>query len=143
MPSRPEHSPPPPDTVEPPSPPPEPTDGPLAEYRARYAGLTRGELAKRDNALYQRLRRAGLLDHVPTKHRLIDDALAYYRAHYVGLTRGELGKRDPSLYQRLRRQRLLASVPRKGDQAVTAAVRSLPPSPAPTPSPGGYDPGPC
>lgn len=39
----------------------------LAEYRQRYEGLTRGQLQIENPGLYQRLRRRGLLEVVPTK----------------------------------------------------------------------------
>ena len=40
---------------------------PIDFFREHHAGLTRGELAKQDPSLYKRLRRDGLLEHVPTK----------------------------------------------------------------------------
>src|ERR1700722_2937046 len=72
---------------------------PLTYYRKHYEGLTRGELRRRDSSLYQRLWWEGLLEQVPEKNRVIDNALAYYREHYEGLTRGELKKRDQVLYR--------------------------------------------
>jgi hypothetical protein len=86
---------------------------PLAYYRERFSGLTRGELVKRDQSLYRKLRRAGLLAEVPLANRVIDDALDYYSEHYQGLTRGELSKRDPSLYKKLRLEGQLEHVPTK------------------------------
>lgn len=48
--------------------------------RRRYAGLTRGQPEVRARALYDRLRRAGLLSHVPLKQhrRVIPDPLAFF-----------------------------------------------------------------
>jgi hypothetical protein len=86
----------------------------LRLYRTRYKGVTRGQLAQRDRALYYRLRRAGLLYCIPLKHRprrAIPDPLGYYREHYQGVRRGQLSKRDFTLYLRLRGAGLLAHVP--------------------------------
>ncbi len=49
----------------------------LQLYHEHYQGVTRGQLQKRDNPLYQRLRTAGLREHIPKKHRVISDLLAY------------------------------------------------------------------
>ncbi len=93
-------------------------DDPVAYYTEHHDGLTRGQLQKEDPSLYLRLRRDGLLEHVPigkrgrpTKHG--DDPVAYYTEHHDGLTRGELAKENPSLYLRLRRDGLLKHVPLK------------------------------
>lgn len=86
-------------------------DDPVEYYTKHYNGLTRGQLAKEDPNLYQRLRRDELLADVPTANRFIDDPVAYYTEHYDGSTRGELAKEDRSLYQRLRRDGLLEHVP--------------------------------
>ncbi|MBI2665891.1 hypothetical protein HYX12_04685 [Candidatus Woesearchaeota archaeon] len=40
---------------------------PVAYYQEHHAGLTRGELARQDPGLYQRLWKDGLLDNVPIK----------------------------------------------------------------------------
>ena len=42
---------------------------PVEFYREYYGGLTRGELAEKDNSLYQKLRRNGLLDSIPLKKK--------------------------------------------------------------------------
>ncbi|MBI2147044.1 hypothetical protein HYU19_01045 [Candidatus Woesearchaeota archaeon] len=87
---------------------------PFAYYQEHHAGLTRGQLWKQDQSLYQRLRSDGLLDQVPvTRTDFGNDPVAYYQEHYAGLTRGQLKKQDPSLYQRLRRNGLLDNVPAK------------------------------
>ena len=43
------------------------TINPIDFYKEHHAGLTRGQLRERDPSLYQRLRKDGLLDNVPTK----------------------------------------------------------------------------
>ena len=97
-------------------------DNPLDFLREHHDGLTRGQLHREDPSLYQRLRKDGLLEHVPTtKADFSDDPVAYYTEHHDGLTRGELKKEDPNLYQRLRRDGLLEHVPtasRFGDDPV-------------------------
>jgi hypothetical protein len=93
---------------------------PLGYYRKHYAGLTRGELKKKDQSLYSRLLKDGLLSDIPTanlsalakkRSRFGLDALAYYKKHYQGLTRGELSKKDKGLYDRLWRDGLLNDIP--------------------------------
>ena len=44
----------------------------LRRYHEQYEGLARGQLQQRDQALYQRLRRAGLLEEISTKYRQND-----------------------------------------------------------------------
>ncbi|MFH1827679.1 MAG: hypothetical protein ABH824_00290 [Nanoarchaeota archaeon] len=44
-------------------------ENPLDFFREHHDGLTRGQLKKEDQSLYQRLRRDGLLEHVPLKQR--------------------------------------------------------------------------
>lgn len=44
-------------------------DDPIAYYTEHHDGLTRGQLRKEDPSLYQRLRRDGLLEHIPLKQR--------------------------------------------------------------------------
>lgn len=88
--------------------------GDLRLYHRRFSHLSRGQLEVRNRALYHRLRRAGLLHHVPLKQRprrAISDLLAYYRDHYPGVTRGRLAALDSSLYSRLRNAGLLANIP--------------------------------
>ena len=89
----------------------------LAFYRANYKGMTRGELAQRDNALYQRLRKEGLLEQVPTANRIIKNAIAFYRANYRGMMRGELKRTDESLYRRLRREKKLGQIPKRNGKS--------------------------
>ena len=91
---------------------------PLEFYRENYPGMTRGQLGKEDQGLYQRLRGDGLLEEVPLtlkrkQSRLWTNPLEFYRENYPGMTRGQLGKEDQGLYQRLRRDGLLGEVPLK------------------------------
>ncbi|MDP3733757.1 MAG: hypothetical protein Q8R37_00880 [Nanoarchaeota archaeon] len=81
----------------------------LFYYQQHYAGLTRGQLKKKDQSLYCRLRRDGLLSHIPImqEHRDFGDPLAYYQEHYADLTRGQLWEKDQNLYHRLRNDGLL------------------------------------
>jgi len=92
---------------------------PLEFYHEHYWRLSRGQLAKEDSSLYQRLRSDGLIKEVPLikpKRTIIprdfaEDPLAYYKKHYPGLTRGQLEKENAPLYQRLWRDDLLDDVP--------------------------------
>lgn len=68
-------------------------------------------LARINGALYQRLRKLGVLDQIPKKAPLIPDALAYYREHYDGATTSELRRKDRPLYDRLCGEGLLNLVP--------------------------------
>ena len=45
-------------------------ENPLEFYRENYPGMTRGQLGKEDQGLYQRLRRDGLLGEVPLKQKI-------------------------------------------------------------------------
>ena len=89
-------------------------------YRQQYAGLTRGQLAKADPALYKRLQRAGQLEQVPTMADISDirnqalrnqALLEIYQREYAGLTRGQLWREDSALYKRLQRAGQLEHVP--------------------------------
>ena len=93
------------------------TVNPIDFYKEHYAGMTRGKLKMLDPNLYRKLRRDGLLEHVPTSIRLLGDQLEYYQLHYAGMTRGKLRMLDPSLYQSLRRDGLLEHVPTKFNKA--------------------------
>ena len=85
---------------------------PLDFFRENYdSEITRGQLRKKDFSLYQRLRKDGLLDEVPTFNRFIQDPLEYYKQNYQGMTRWQLQKKDSSLYERLRKEGLLGEVP--------------------------------
>ena len=86
---------------------------PLEYYKQNYPGMTRGKLNKKDQSLYNRLRKDGLLEEVPIANRIIENPLEYYRQNYLGMTRGKLEKKDESLYQRLRKDGLLEEVPLK------------------------------
>ena len=92
-------------------------ENPLEFYNQNYPGMTRGQLSKEDQSLYQRLRNDGLLEGVPrgrTESRDFgENPLEFYRENYPGMTRGQLGKEDQGLYQRLRRDGLLGEVPLK------------------------------
>jgi hypothetical protein len=89
-------------------------DDPLRflQSHPEYAGLTRGELYHYDQGLYQSLKLAGQLRHVPTKrqrfltHTTPDD---YFTAHphLIGLTKAELEKRDSRAYSALRTRGIL------------------------------------
>lgn len=88
----------------------------LLLYKRVYGTLYRTQLEKRDRPLYMRLKRAGLLHHVPYKRRRrnhLADPLGYYHRHYEGMLRGELATRDPGVYFRLRKLGMLIHVPRK------------------------------
>ena len=39
----------------------------LAYYKENYPGMSRGQLSQKDNSLYRRLRRDGLLQFIPLK----------------------------------------------------------------------------
>ena len=86
---------------------------PLEFYRENYPGMTRGQLQKEDQGLYQRLRRYGLLEEVPRQRRFVQNPLEFYRENYPGMTRGQLQKEDRGLYQRLTNDGLLGEVPLK------------------------------
>lgn len=90
-------------------------DDPLAYYQEHYAGLTRGQLKKKDQSLYCRLHQDGLLSHLPLQqvHRDFGDPLVYYQEHHAGLTRGQLERENPTFYQRLRKDKLLEHIPVK------------------------------
>lgn len=88
-------------------------DDPVVYYTEHHEGLKRGQLQKENQSLYKRLRRDGLLEHVPTVSEFSDDPVTYYIEHHEGLTRGQLKKENPSLYQYLRRNELLEHVPLK------------------------------
>ena len=95
---------------------------PLDFFREQYdTHTTRGKLRVLDNSLYQKLRRDGLLEHVPVSSRFRNDLVAYYQEHYAGLARGELQKQDHSLYQRLWKEGLLDNVPTKGRKGKVSA----------------------
>ena len=67
---------------------------PLDFFRENYdSEITRGQLNKKDQSLYERLRRDGLLEEVPIANRFIKDPLEYYKQNYPGLTRGQLKKK--------------------------------------------------
>jgi hypothetical protein len=84
---------------------------PVTYYNQHYKGLTRGQLAKQNSGLYNRLWRDGLLEHVPKYAPFGQDPVAYYNQHYKGLTRGQLGKQNNNLYNCLRHKKLLEHVP--------------------------------
>ena len=86
---------------------------PLEFYRENYPGMTRGQLGKEDQGLYQRLRGDGLLEEVPRQRRFVQNPLEFYRENYPGMTRGQLQKEDRGLYQRLTNDGLLGEVPLK------------------------------
>jgi hypothetical protein len=88
----------------------------LQRYLEQYKGLTRGELSNRDPVLYQRLRRAGLLEEIPKKTPDAAALLASYHKRYEGLTPGQLSNRDPVLYRRLRKAGLLEDISTKRPQ---------------------------
>ena len=84
---------------------------PLAYYHEHYPNLTRGQLQRKDQSLYQQLRRRDLLREVPVQNsRMLMDPLTYYHEHYPNLTRGQLRREDPTLYHKLWRKGLLSEV---------------------------------
>jgi len=85
----------------------------LAYYKKHYRGLTRGALQEKNVSLYTRLWKDGLLNHVPTVCRFIDDPLEYYRKHYAGLTRGEVWRKNKKLYNKLWLDGTLKLVPQR------------------------------
>ncbi len=89
-------------------------DDPLAYYEQHFPGLTRGELSKQHNGLYDRLWRDGLLKHVPRQRADFgSDPLVYYRQKYPEVSRGQLRRKHKGLYYRLKRDGLLDCVPKK------------------------------
>jgi len=85
---------------------------PLAYYHEHYSGCTRGQLQKKDQSLYQQLRRHDVLREVPVQNgRMFADPIAYYHEHYPKNTRGELRRKDPALYHKLWRKGLLDDIP--------------------------------
>ena len=93
----------------------------LAYYHEHYEGLSRYQLRKVNAGLEKRLRRKGLIEHIPVQvqkkpSRELGNLQDYYREHYEGLTRGELKKQDPSLYVLMRKRNLLDVVPVKGER---------------------------
>ncbi len=94
----------------------------LEFYRKYYPDVVRGELAKRDNALYARLIRQGYIHLIP----LLDygDPMTLYHAKYEGMSPGDLAKADNALYARIRREGLLLQLPRK--KRVGRKIYSIP-----------------
>lgn len=93
-------------------------EDPLAYYNQHYPGLTRGQLARKNSGLYEKLAREGLLKHIPTSYKVGrhfgKDLVAYYNKHYPGLTRAELCVKDSNLYSKLLQSNLLCTVPTVG-----------------------------
>ena len=79
--------------------------------------LTRAELQKEDNSLYQSLRRYGQLEKATfKKYRGCKSPLTYFNKHLKRqeLTRGQISKKDNSLYQSLiRHNQLDKAIPKK------------------------------
>ena len=96
-------------------------ESPLDYFNQSFKGkkLTRGQLQKEDNSLYQSLIRHGQLDKagLQMKRRQFNgDPLTFFNEHYKSkrLTRGQLQKEDISLYQTLRRYgQLEEAIPKK------------------------------
>ncbi len=90
----------------------------LQGYESKYKDLTRGELQEKDPSLYQRIRKAGLLDQIPLQKSTVEALLAFYDQNYAGLTRGQLQKKDQSFYMRMSRAGLLQHVPTQQSEEI-------------------------
>jgi len=99
----------------------------LMIYRMVYDGTTQGRLEKQEAWLHSRMKRQGLLHHVPRVVRRswksLSDAqvLAVYETHHSGRTRRQLRKEDNELYQEFSKRDLLKHVP-VNDASTTSLV---------------------
>lgn len=84
----------------------------IDEAREKYPNLSRGQLQKKNMALYTRILRQGDVEKLPLASRYQGDPYKFYTENYPGMTRGEIFRKDKPLYNALQYHELIHKVPK-------------------------------
>ncbi len=85
----------------------------IDEAREKYPTLSRGQLQKKNHALYTKIARQGDLNKLPLASRYQGNPYKFYTTHYPGKTRGEIYKIDRPLHSSLNYYNMLDKLPGK------------------------------
>ena len=96
-------------------------NNPIAYYKDKYPGVTRGILKKEAPGLHNLLTNRDLLSRIPIRPTIAStvnknyggDFLRYCQKKYPGITRGKLKAKNPGLYKILSQRGLLEEIPRE------------------------------
>ncbi len=98
-------------------------DKAINKARKNYPELSRGQLQRKNNALYTKIKRQGDLNKLPLASRYQGDPYKFYNTHYPGKTRGEIYKIDRPLHSSLYYHKLLDKLP--GKKVIKKKIQSL------------------